>query len=406
MKFRDYQEEIIKKGSDMLLTNGFLYLSMEVRTGKTLTSLGICQSIGAKKVLFLTKKKAVSSIFKDYGDLSPGFSIQITNYESIHKITSKDFDVIVLDEAHGLGAYPKPSGRAKKVKELLAYGAKAILLSGTPTPESYSQMYHQVYGIRTNPFRLYSNFYAFAKNHVTVTPKKIGGFNVNDYSAGKDSILKSMEPYMVSYTQKEAGFTVEIKEHVVICPASHETTIIIRKLKKEKVVIIDDNRVILADTGAKMMTKVHQLCSGTVKYESGQSEVIDYSKAMFIKDMFEGKKIGVFYKFTAELDALMSVFGDQLCTDIDTFNETDKNIALQIVSGREGISLRKADALVFYNIDFSATSYWQARDRMTTIDRKNSDVYWIFSDIGMESKIYELVTKKKDYTLNHFRKHD
>jgi hypothetical protein len=215
-----------------------------------------------------------------------------------------------------------------------------------------------------------------------------------------------MEPYMVSYTQKEAGFTVEIKEHVVICPASHETTIIIRKLKKEKVVIIDDDRVILADTGAKMMTKVHQLCSGTVKYESGQSEVIDYGKAMFIKDMFEGKKIGVFYKFTAELDALMSVFGDQLCTDIGTFNETDKNIALQIVSGREGISLRKADALVFYNIDFSATSYWQARDRMTTIDRKNSDVYWIFSDIGMESKIYELVTKKKDYTLNHFRKHD
>ena len=36
---------------------------------------------------------------------------------------------------------------------------------------------------------------------------------------------------------------------------------------------------------------------------------------------------------------------DKLYTEIDEFNETNKNIALQILSGREGISLRKADAL-------------------------------------------------------------
>ena len=85
-------------------------------------------------------------------------------------------------------------------------------------------------------------------------------------------------------------------------------------------------------------------------------------------------------------------------TDFDT---TDKSIALQIVSGREGISLRKAAALVYYNIDFSATSYWQSRDRMTTKDRLESDVYWIFSKGGIEKDIYKAV-KKKDYTLKHF----
>ncbi len=65
MEFRKYQTDIIDKGSVILNNYGLLYLSMEVRTGKTLTSLGICESIGAERVLFLTKKKAISSIEKD-----------------------------------------------------------------------------------------------------------------------------------------------------------------------------------------------------------------------------------------------------------------------------------------------------------------------------------------------------
>ena len=80
------------------------------------------------------------------------------------------------------------------------------------------------------------------------------------------------------------------------------------------------------------------------------------------------------------------------------------NIALQIVSGREGISLKNADYLVYYNIDFSATSYWQSKDRMTTKDRLNNNVYWIFAKDGIEYDIYKAVTKKKDYTINHFKK--
>ena len=101
---------------------------------------------------------------------------------------------------------------------------------------------------------------------------------------------------------------------------------------------------------------------------------------------------------------MKAVFGDSLCTELDDFNGSDKNIALQIVSGREGISLREADALVYYNIDFSATSYWQSRDRMTTKDRKKNDVYWVFAEGGIETRIYKAVINKKDYTLKHFKK--
>jgi hypothetical protein len=58
---------------------------------------------------------------------------------------------------------------------------------------------------------------------------------------------------------------------------------------------------------------------------------------------------------------------------------------------------------VYYNIDFSATSYWQSRDRMTTKDRLKNDVYWVFADKGIETRIYKAVISKKDYTLKHFK---
>ena len=83
MKFRDYQIDIINKGLDVLNRYKLLYLSMEVRTGKTLTSLGICKELGINNVLFITKKKAISSIESDYTMLNPGFNLQVINYESL-----------------------------------------------------------------------------------------------------------------------------------------------------------------------------------------------------------------------------------------------------------------------------------------------------------------------------------
>jgi hypothetical protein len=180
------------------------------------------------------------------------------------------------------------------------------------------------------------------------------------------------------------------------------------KLCKElldKRVIEGKEEIILADTAAKLMQKIHQLYSGTIKFESGNTKVLDTSKAEFIKERFAGKKIGIFYIFKAELDVLMSIFGKELLTtDIDEFNSTDKNIALQVVSGREGISLSSADYLVFYNISHSATSYWQARDRLTQINRPNNEVFWIFSEGGIEDNIYKVVKQKKKFTVNIFNK--
>ena len=73
VEYRPYQKEIIKRGAEVLREHGFVYLAMEVRTGKTLTSLGIAEDVGAENVLFLTKKKAISSITNDSNMLCPSY---------------------------------------------------------------------------------------------------------------------------------------------------------------------------------------------------------------------------------------------------------------------------------------------------------------------------------------------
>lgn len=406
IKLRDYQENISMLGVDIINEHGFVYLAMEVRTGKTLTSLDICDNLdNVDNVLFLTKKKAISSITDDSNKLCPSYALFIINYESIHKIPNIKWDVIICDEAHTMGAFPKPNGRAKDVKDLISKtGARVILMSGTPTPESYSQMYHQVYGIKNNPFSRYKNFYRFADDYVKLKQKKINGMMINDYNSGHTTIIDAMHPYTIKYSQKQAGFSVTINENILYVDIDDKVKGIIKRLSRDLVVEGKDE-VILADTPVKLMQKLHQLYSGTIKFESGNSMVIDTSKAEFIKKRFDGKKIGVFYKFKEEFNALRQVFGSEnITTELSVFKDTDcQVIALQIVSGREGISLKEADSLVYYNIDFSATSYWQSRDRMTTIDRQENNVYWVFSRGGIEDKIYKAVTKKKDYTIRHFK---
>jgi hypothetical protein len=402
VNLRDYQTRLSKEAAEILQRKKIVYLAMEVRTGKTITALQTAELFAAKQVLFLTKKKAIPSIQADYDNFGFTYHLTIANDESLHKI-SCNFDLVIHDEHHRFGAFPKPNTTAKLFKKM--YGdLPMIFLSGTPTAESHSQWYHQFWVSNYSPFEQV-NFYKWANDYVNVKVKHLGHGKVNDYTdARKKDFWHLIRYYILTFTQVEAGFSTQVNENVLYCDMDAITYKIIEKLKKDLVVQNKEGQLILADTSVKLQQKLHQLYSGTCKFEDGTSKVIDLSKAMFIDKHFKGQKIAIFYKFVEEFNALKNIFGNRLTNDLEEFNTTDKNIALQIVSGREGISLAKAKYLVYYNIDFSAVSYWQSRDRLTTMERKFNDVYWIFSKDGIESKIYASVIKKKDYNNETFKR--
>ena len=401
---RDYQVELSEQGVEKLKELGLVYYAVMMRVGKSAISLETCKLFGAKKVIFLTKKKAISSVENDYIDFGydKHFELLVTNNESLHHVKDNDFDIVIMDEAHRLGGFPKTSKIAKDLKKRFSH-LPMIFLSGTTNPESYSQLYNQFNVSKFSPFKEKS-FYRWADTYVKVSQRNYGYGLINDYSnADKDKINAVLDKYFVTMTQKEAGFESKITEHVLNVKMEDSTYNLANRLIKDKVIETNAGDI-LADTGVKLQNKLHQIYSGTIIFEDKTAKVFDLSKAKFIQNHFKDKKIGIFFKFKAEWIALKEVFGDNLTDDIEEFDNTNKNIALQVLSGREGVSLRNADCLVFYNLDFSATSYFQARERCSHLGRLENNVYWIFSDGGIENKIYKAVQSKKSYTLSRFKK--
>jgi hypothetical protein len=407
IELRIYQEEAASKIAALLKNEGCAYLAGEVRTGKTLTVLSAAKRLGYKRILFVTKLKAISSIQRDA--LNLGVHVLVTNYEQLKKYRYSDWDLLIADEAHGLGAYPKPSLR---FKNLCTINYRNIcLLSGTPSPESFSQLFHQ-FKLTRRLWHRYRNFYEWAKaGYVNVEQKRVGtGQVVNDYSnANKELVLKDIEPYTVKITQKQAGFETQIEEsvkYVQMKPITYE-------IAKH---IIDDGisqtetikgyvRTVLADTGAKKLSKLRQIYSGSVITEEGVKLIFDKSKAEYIERNYKGSKIAIMYTFDAEGKMLRETFGDRATDSPEKFNSNEDAVFIgQVRASREGVNLSSAEYLLFYGIDYASLSYLQARDRASFLGRKTPPrVHYVFALNGIEPRVLQRVRTKKDFTVSHFR---
>lgn len=399
MELRKYQIDNAKECTEILNKYGLVYLQHTQRTGKTLTALQIAKNVNAKTVLFLTKKKAIQSILSDFSALNYNYELEVTNYESLHKIKG-NYDLVVLDEAHSIGAFPKPSIRTKLLKQMF-FNTKLIYLSGTPASESYSQWYHQFWISKNSPFKEYVNFYKFAKDYVNPNLIYTTYGQSNDYSKAKDELIKIKINHLLhKFTQEDAGFENIIVKKNIFIEMKPVIYSLINKLKKDKI-IQGKTETIIADSGVKLMSKQHQLASGTIIFDSGNTGIIDNSKAIYIKENFNGK-LAIFYYFKQELEMLLDVFGNAATTDLNEFNTTDKHFIGQQYSSAMGINLSKANKLIYLNFGFSGTNFVQSLDRLTIKERKETEVFFILAKNTLDLQILKVIKKKKNFTLKSY----
>lgn len=407
---RPYQIPIYERSVPILQEHKLLYLALEMRLGKSTISMYLAENYGAKNVLFVTGKKIISSVQKDYerelAENNLSYNMRIVNYESLHKVDPV-YDFVILDEASKFGAFPKPNQSIKELRRIIGKTTPVILLSGTPTPESYSQIFHELYVSPFSPFAKYKSFYVWARDYVNIQKVKRGAFEVNDYKKARWSEIEpKIKHIFVTETQQGAGFEqASVTERVILLPTPQSIQKFANRLKKDRIIESGD-RVLLADTPVKLLGKLHQIYSGTVLTEAKERVILSDYKAQYIKETYKNDKIAIFYKFQAERDLLEAVLGkENLTSDPFEFAETDKTFISQIRPGSMGINLSTAKYLVFYNIDFSATLYWQARARLSDYNRTTPpEVHWLFSDKGVEREVYDAVSNKKSFTTSYFLK--
>lgn len=407
LSLRPYQQGAVHHLAGILKTFGVAYLVGELRTGKTIVALSVAKEYG--NILFVTKKKAKTSIREDVVKLGIEDKVQVINYESSEKKLAKldTVDIVIYDEAHSMGKYPKPGKRVKLLKEYFE-GIPTILMSGTPSPESHSQLFHQFWVTGNGPWKKYKTFFQWSYIYVNVQKIFIGmGRLINNYAQTKKQVLIDFNPYKVIMTQENAGFKGKIIEmtHLIEMPTTIE--LMLSVLKKDR--ILDTGKInVVADTGAKMMSAFHQLSSGTIIQSDGVPVTVSNFKVRFIDEHWPDHKKAIFYVYKQEGELLKKSYKNWT-TNYKEFNESkDKVFISQVVSGREGIDLRTADVLIFFNISYSAVSYWQARARSQSKDGGNKEVHWLFSNIPggkktIEQKIFEVVQSKKNFTTKHFK---
>lgn len=401
LQLRPHQKKALNSCKKVLAAHGKVYLAGEVRTGKTLVALHLAAA-SKLPTLFITKKMAIESIHSQVVNSGLDLKIHITNYEQLHNIIPGVWRFIIVDEAHTLGMYPKPARRARLLR-LLTNNCPVVLLSGTPSPESYSQLFNQLWAVNSSLWARYRNFYAWARDYVHVEKMYFGGVPVNDYSqANMLMINRDIRSIVVSMTQQDAGFVGLVHDRI--------HTIELAPGTKEAIKAVMDTGVygplgLEALSASQRMAYVHQLCSGTVI--SGEDRlVVDYSKVDYIAKNWRRKRKAIFYCYVAEGDLLRKWFPN--CTSSpEEFHENPKlDFICQIKSGQEGTDLSAADVIIFYNISYSASSYFQGRARGQHQQAPDMEVHWLFSDNGFERDVFNLITGdngKKRYTTSHFR---
>jgi len=402
IKLRPHQEEHSTLWVELLKKHKIVYFAHEVRTWKTITSLETCKKFWANKVLFITKLKAISSIKADYQHYTKFFNITIINYQSVHKIESRDFDLMILDEAHWLIAgFPKPSKVNKQIKKDF-WHLPIIYLSGTPLIESAAKAFPAFNISQYSPFLPCKNFYRWFDTYGI--PKQIKtsyGF-AHDYSNTKyDMIMDKIQHLILTFTQKQAWFTTSITEHVLEVEMKEKTYSLIKRLIKDRVIPWKSDAII-ADTWVRLQSLLLQMFSWTVKLESWKAITIDDSKWVFIKNYFKWKRIAILTCFIQEVILLKQIFWDTITDDLEEFKATNKNYVWNVVANKEWVSLKEAEALIFYNVPYSGTSWTQWKDRMSYKWRKENNVYIICAKNGIEKEVLKIVRKKQTFSKKIF----
>ena len=262
----EYREHQIRGGKwalDTIREYGLAYLSWQERCGKSGAAIYCTEASKAKRILIVTKKKAIPGWNETLVMFQTTKIYVVVNYESIHKIKD-EFDFIILDEAHhAISSTGRPSATWKKV-----FGhtrGKAILyLSATPYAEHLGLIYHQLKLSTWTPFKGYRNFYDWFRmygiSHMTRTPYGL----VETYTKYKDElILKSIDHLFDFKTRKEVGIKHEPEANVVVVPLRKDTVKLMEEWIKDNMMEIGEHQII-GDTPMAMRSKHYMIEQGVI----------------------------------------------------------------------------------------------------------------------------------------------
>ena len=295
-----------------------------------------------------------------------------------------------------------------------------MLLTGTPDPESRSQWYHQIALIPNNALRdKYKNFYEFAKENVNVRNKRVSKTTIKiDYGLCDftDTTWAIIKRYIVRMRMEDKPIN-KYTEWIQYLDCN-STIAYMERIRAFKVI---GEIGLVAKTKSAVLHSLRMLSGGSYKIDTQvvnervlKTTGVEKPKSISNYYYFDSDKlryvlqykdadtrVGIYYYYKSEAHALRSLFKLSATENIEEFNEGKYNVVLlQYTSKCEGIKLKRLDKMIFFSIDFSATSHIQSRERGISFHDESVRDYQVIylinrNSASIDGDVYKIVVEKR-----------
>lgn len=405
-QIRAYEECLNK-----LKNNKFCLLWGDTRTGKTLISTCLIRELlkDNDRALFITTKSALTGVRKHLELDNLSDRVDVINFDMAHKATMP-YAFVVIDESHKIGGYPKPSKTQQVCRKICSrLETSVLLMSGTPFTEARAKMFHQFQISPHAPFFSFKTFYQFVREgHIFAANRRFGLKIIPDYrNMNPDTFRRAYNRCVVRLTEQEVEITRDnITEEVIIVETPAIVLQAMRDLLVKGTTVINEVQV-EAPQRVQVLSKFHQLCSGTVKggKQNDVGVIVSDFKVNALVDATKGmKRFAVFCKYILEKTQILEAI-EGGTSDVKEFltNPDIRYLVTSFTAGSTGVDLSDCEAMFLYTIDHSADNHVQTMARLVKQGVEDDKrIISIFSDTGLEHEIFQRVSRKMDFDTQEF----
>lgn len=310
-----------------------------------------------------------------------------------------DYDTLIIDELSSFKNHA--SQRFKKLKTVTPYFKRVIGLTGTPAPNSYLDLWAQVYLLDRGE-RLGKNITAYRRKYFNAYSRGMyTEYQIKD--GAKKEIDEKLSEICISMKAKDY---LDLKDPIVIDkkanlnPAERK---LYKEMEKEAIAEIDENQIV-ALSAAVVTNKLMQIANGNVYDEDGNTHLIHKRKIEVLEELVaesQDENILVFYNFKSDQDSILAKFPEAVQLedekDIKAWNEGKiKMLIAHPASAGHGLNLQNGGSIiVWYGLTWSLELYLQANARLQRQGQKNTvRIYRILAEGTIDERVVKVLEGK------------
>lgn len=415
INLHDYQQTAVSHIMEVPKCGLFLDMGLG-KTVSTLTAINklLYEEFAVSKVLIVAPKRVAESVWSDEIEkwehlrhltiskiigsekkritaLKSKADIYIIGRDNIVWLTAQygggmlPFDMLVIDESSSF-KNPK-SQRFKALRHVMQCFERVVLLTGTPAPNGYMDLWSQIYlidrGERLGKFITHyrERFFSPGQRNGAVifnyNIKKDGVSAINDRISDICISMKT-EDYLHNLPSRHSNF--------IKVPLSDEAQKAYNKFEKDQVLQLfntsEDSDEITAVNAAALSNKLLQYANGAIYDDDHNVHEVHKAKLEALAEIIEaneGKPILVAYTYKHDRDRILEKFKKykpEVLKDNDTIKRWNEGkiriLCMHPASGGHGLNLQAGgNIVVWFGQTWNLEHYQQLNKRLHRQGQKN-----------------------------------